>query len=411
MKIILNKEIFHQIFFTFCVVIPFFNNNELSFLFWLIAIGFTLKKTYSIDFIRYLFYFIFIFILALIVGFFYEYKLYFIIRDIVYISKPILGLLIGYQFFSNKINNPFRFLLNAGIVMASIHLLLVLYGLIFQGARSVAEIRQYGGYFNDYEVYAFLILIFYKKFEINITKKQYRLFLVIMSLSTFFYLARTNFIQLIILYLAIKGYFTLNKKLLINGVYIVFGGMLLYTSIYYYNPRRSGNTVDEFLFKIKNAPKEAFSTKINTADWKDFNDNFRSYENIRTIEQIFYNQTYLIGEGIGSQVDLNRKIKLGDKELRHISILHNGYMTVLLKSGIFGILALILSMIYFIKKYSPVNEMEKNINNIFIGTGLFLIVSYWVFMGFYNPVDTKTLIIGFLFAYKNHIQKQKNNTI
>ena len=29
----------------------------------------------------------------------------------------------------------------------------------------------------------------------------------------------------------------------------------------------------------------------------------------------------------------------------------------------------------------------------------------WVFMGFYNLLDSKTLLIGFLFAYKNHLRK------
>jgi hypothetical protein len=35
-----------------------------------------------------------------------------------------------------------------------------------------------------------------------------------------------------------------------------------------------------------------------------------------------------------------------------------------------------------------------------LGTGVFLILSYWVFMGFYFTVDTKTLFIGFLICYK-----------
>ena len=40
---------------------------------------------------------------------------------------------------------------------------------------------------------------------------------------------------------------------------------------------------------------------------------------------------------------------------------------------------------------------------------IFLIFSYWVFLGFYNLIDTKTLLIGYLFAYKNQIQKENNN--
>lgn len=411
MKITLNKEFYYQLFFTFCVIIPFFNNYEFSFVTWLIALGLTFKKSYSVSFIRYVSYFIFIFIIALIVGYFYQYRLYFVIRDITYLLKPILGLFIGYQFFSNQIKNPFKFLLFAGLAMAIIHLGLVGYGLFIKGASSVSKIREYGGYFNDYEVYALIILIFYKKLQIELTRKQFRIFFIIMALSAFSYLARTNFIQFIILFMAMKGYLVVTKKSVFYFSTFILLGLISYTAIYYYNPKRIGNTFDEFLYKVKNAPIEAFSTKINRSDWKDFHDNYRSYENIRTTEQLSYNESFLFGEGIGSQVDLKQKVRLGDTELRQISILHNGYMTVLLKSGIIGLLFLLFSIFYFFKRFTFVNETEKNINKLFIGTGLFLIISNWVFMGFYNPVDTKSLIIGFLFAYKNYVQQTNKKIV
>ncbi len=405
MKLSLNKEFYYQLFFTFCVIIPFFNNYEISFVSWLIALALTIKKSYSTSFLRYVSYFIFIFILALIVGFFYQYRLYFIIRDITYLLKPILGLFIGYQFFNSKIKNPFKFLLYSGLIMAVIHLFLVGYGILFHGAKSVASIREYGGYFNDYEIYTFIILLFHKQLQINLSQKKYRLFLIIMSISTFFYLARTNFIQFVILFMAMKGWLVLNKKSLTIIGSLFIASVFSYTAIYFYNPKRNGDSVNEFLYKIKLIPLEAFATKINRNDWKDFHDHYRSYENVRTIEQLSYNKSILFGEGIGSQVDLKQKVKLGDTKLRHISILHNGYMTVLLKSGIIGLLVLLGSIFYFFRKKVYVNDVDQKINLLFTGTGWFLLISYWVFMGFYNLLDSKTLLIGFLFAYKNHLRK------
>jgi len=405
MKLSLNKEFFYQLFFTFCVVIPFFNNYELSFISWLLALVLTFKKSYSTSFLRYVSYFIFIFILAFIVGVFYQYRLYFVIRDITYLLKPILGLFIGYQFFNSTIKNPFKFLLYSGLAMAIIHLALVGYGIVFQGAKSVASIREYGGYFNDYEIYTFIILLFHKKFQVDLSTKRYRLFFIIMGLSTFFYLARTNFIQLVILFMAMKGWLILNKKSITIIGTLIIASVLSYTAIYLYNPKRNGDSVNEFLYKIKLIPLEAFATKINRNDWKDFHDHYRSYENVRTIEQLTYNDSYILGEGIGSQVDLKQKVRLGDMDLRHISILHNGYMTVYLKAGIPGLLLLFGSIFYFFRKQSSVNDLDHNINLLFIGTGLFLIISYWVFMGFYNLLDSKSLLIGFLFSYKNHLRK------
>ena len=205
--------------------------------------------------------------------------------------------------------------------------------------------------------------------------------------------------------MAMKGWLILNKKSLAVLGSLILISVFSYTAIYMYNPKRNGDSVDEFLYKIKLIPLEAFATKINRNDWKDFHDHYRSYENVRTIEQLSYNNSLLFGEGIGSQVDLKQKVRLGDMDLRFISILHNGYMTIFLKTGIPGLLLLLGSILYFFKKNIYVNELDNNINLLFIGTGLFLLISYWVFMGFYNLLDSKTLLIGFLFAYKNQLRK------
>lgn len=348
--------------------------------------------------------------MAIVSGLFYKNDLYFTIRDVSYLLKPVFGLIIGYQLFFEKIKNPFRLIVYAGVAIALYHLFLVFWGIIVEGARNVREIREEAGYFNDFEIYTLIFLLFHKEFQLNFTIKKTRLFILILATSSFFYLARTNFIQFIVLFIAMKGMLVLNKKAITILAAAVLFSLLGYLAIYSYNPKRNGDGIDEFLYKIKNAPIEAFSTKINRGNWKDFHDNYRSYENVRTIEQMSHNNTFLFGEGIGSQVDLKQKVYLGDMELRHISILHNGYMTILLKSGIPGLLILFASIFFFFKKFSSYSEIDSNINFIFIGTGLFLVFSNWVFMGFYNQIDTKSLLIGFLFAYKIHLKKTNTSS-
>lgn len=405
MKLTLNKELYYQIIYMICVIIPFFNNYELSFLVWLVASILTIKNKYSVPFLKYLSYFILIFSLAFFVGLFFNYKLYFIIRDITYLLKPIFGLILGYQLFYDKTKNPFQFIVYAGVAIASYHLFLVVWGILFEGARNVREIREQGGYFNDFEVYTLIILLFHKQFQLNFTKRKTIIFISILALSSFFYLARTNFIQFVILFMAMKNWLVLNKRSITILTSLLVFSVVGYAAIYNYNPKRNGSGLDEFLYKIKLIPLEAFATKINREDWKDFHDHYRSYENIRTVEQLSHNNTFSFGEGMGSQVDLKQKVYLGDMEMRHISILHNGYMTVFLKSGIPGLLILFGSILFFFKKFNSYSEIDTKINLLFLGTGVFLIFSYWVFMGFYNLIDTKTLLIGYLFAYKNHIQK------
>jgi hypothetical protein len=295
----------------------------------------------------------------------------------------------------------------SGVAMAVIHLVMVAYGIFFQGAANVREIREYGGYFNDYEVYALLFLLFNNQFDLGLSARQRRNFLILLGISSFFYLARTNFLQFAILYMGMIGYLLLNKR----AIKIIFSSLVAivlgYTVIYYYNPVRNGEGLDEFLYKIKMAPGEAFSTKINRDDWKDFNDNYRSYENIRTIQQLNHNETWWFGEGIGSQVDLKQKVYLGDMELRLISILHNGFMTVLLKTGLLGLGVYLLSILFFFFNGRPQTQELNTIKLLFIGTGVFLVLSNWVFMGVYNLLDSKSLLIGFLFAYKNQLLQRK----
>ena len=202
MKLTLNKELYYQILYMICVIVPFFNNYELSFLVWLIASVLTIKQKYSAPFLKYLSYFIFIFSLSFFVGFFFNYKLYFIVRDITYILKPIFGLLLGYQLFYDKTKNPFQFIAYAGVAIASYHLFSVVWGIVIEGARNVREIRDEAGFFNDFEVYTLIILLFHNQFQLNFTKQKTRIFIFILALSSFFYLARTNFIQFVILFIA-----------------------------------------------------------------------------------------------------------------------------------------------------------------------------------------------------------------
>jgi hypothetical protein len=115
----------------------------------------------------------------------------------------------------------------------------------------------------------------------------------------------------------------------------------------------------------------------------------------------------LFGKGLGSQIDLKQKVYLGDMELRYISILHNGFMIVFLKSGIVGLLFYFYTIYYFLKKRKTDSKEIKQVYLLFIGTGVFLIMSNWVFLGLYNLMDTKTILLGSLIAYS---EKLNNNT-
>lgn len=412
MKIKITKNYLYSILFGLCVSVPYLNNYELTFAVWGLTTGLTLRRNYGKQLVWQITLFTLILAIAFFSSFFHEYATYNYIRDITYLAKPILGFLIGYQLCKTHIKKPFETIVYTGVFLAVLHLLIVFYGFVSVGFSNVHQIRSYAGYFSDFEVYVILILIFYKSFKINIPDKQRNIFLGLLILSAAFYLSRTNFIQFAILYMALKGYFVPNKKNITALLGFLLFGFLCYSAVVYYNPKRNGEGLEAFLYKVKIAPTEPFKTKINREDYKDFHDNYRSVENINTYNQIKNKGTssVLFGKGLGSKVDLRKEVWLDGTLLRFISVLHNGFMTVYLKSGLIGVAILLLSIFLLFRKQKTNIPELTNINYLMTGSALFLFISYWVFMGFYFKADTKAVLIGLLIALSERIKSESNHS-
>lgn len=394
------------------LVVLLFNNYELTFAVWFLVVVLTVQIKYSFHFVKIISCF------ALILGisfltdfFFYENTFYNKARDFAYLMKPILGLLIGYNISKSFKEKSLNFLVDTGIFIAFIHLVLVAIAILKYSTLSVAKIREHCGYFNDYEPYIIILLIFYDKFTIEISRKRRIIYLGILVLSTFFYLSRTNFIQIGILYLGVMGYYRITPKSIkifsITIVSLVVG----YIAIFNYNPRRNAKGLDEFLYKIKIIPIEAFKTKIDKDDWKDFNDNFRSFENIKTVKQIFHGGTQPIvsGNGLGSTLDIGRKMWTNDGTyVRYYPVLHNAFSTVLLKTGLLGILIYVMSIILIGKTFKGSGLELEYLNRIMLSSAFFMVISSWVFMGFYLKLDNKSILLGILLGYREFLIKKQN---
>lgn len=409
MLLTLSKNKILQFLFILCVAVPYFNNYELTFLIWFLTFFFTIRKSYSINFINQVLCFLGIIVISFVSSFFHEFSAYNFIRDFTYLLKPILGLLIGYQICKRYSNdNQLYLIIRTGVFIAVLHLVIVAYSFFFLNVRDVNGLRYYAGYFSDFEVYVLIFLFFSKQLGITISESKRKKYIVILAISSLFYLSRTNFIQFAILFMALKGYFTINKRTITILSTFVVSTVLLYSAILYINPKRNGPGIEAFLYKVKIAPTEPFKTKINKEDYKDFNDNYRSLENILTLNQMTAEDTstVLFGKGMGSEVKLHAEVMLDGVIFSKISILHNGFMTIFLKSGLLGVLLLILSIVLLYKNCLYLDPIFKNVNYIFIGTILFLFISYWVFMGFYFKADTKSILIGLMIAYVENKRRQ-----
>lgn len=416
MRISLKKNHISQLLFALCIGVPYLNNYELTFAIWLMAAVLTVRKSYSLGIIKQVACYIAILVIALIVFFFKDYELYFVIRDITYLLKPIIGILLGYQLCKDNFTKAFTTILYTAFGIAVIHLFVLLHAVVVFHASTVNDLRIYGGFFSDFETYALIILIFHEKFEINFSRKKTLIFTIIIGVSAILYLARTNFIQFILLFIALKGYLKMTPQSLRTLGYVIVIGIVGYLTILQINPRRNGQGIESFLYKIKVAPIEPFKTRIKRDDWKDFNDNYRSYENISTVRQVSNSGTLsvIFGNGAGSRIDLRQTVRHDSQDLRFISIMHNGFMTVFLKSGLVGVFLLLISIFLLFKKTKSEINIVKQINWFFVGSGIYMLASYWVFMGYYFIADTKSLLFGFLICYremalrKNYIAKEND---
>ncbi len=129
MGITIKRETPYTILFALCVGLPYINFYEVTFVVWSFAILVTLRKRYSLTITHYVGYFAAILLLAFIVGVLKEasVKAYDFIRDITYLLKPILGLLVGYQLCRNSMRNPMRVIVYTGAFIAATHLLVLLH--------------------------------------------------------------------------------------------------------------------------------------------------------------------------------------------------------------------------------------------------------------------------------------------
>jgi hypothetical protein len=409
------KSLLYQVLFVSCALVLLVESYELTFSVWFIAALITTQKSYNLRFIPFLLIPVAILVIAFFAAFFQSPEKYNYFRDIAYLLKPILGLLIGYNFCKILGTKILKTIVYAGVSLATIHILTLGIAYVFVGIRDVNALREIGGYFDDLEVYVLIFLIFRKKLNIDIPDRVAYVLLAIVGFSSFLYLARTNIIQFFILFFAMKGHLRITKKAVMKVALVSICVLAGYAAIYYSNPRRQGKGIETFLYKIKIAPIEPFKTKINTNDWKDFNDNYRSFENIITVRQVSSEGWFsvIFGKGLGSNIDLGRMVLSNDGEfIRYIPQLHNAYMTIFLKSGLVGVFFLLYFIYLLFCHRRTYNEESRYINYLLVGSAAFLILSNWVFMGLYLKLDNKSLVLGAVLCYAETLwRKHKLNEV
>lgn len=407
----INKNKFYKLLFILILLsqiyLPSFKFNVL-FQFAIISTYFYFEKaTLSVRILKLILPLIFIFFIGFIGLLIHGYPLIFVTKDLFHFIKPLQGLAIGFFFFKTINNNKtfIQTIVITALISALIHfLILILFADLASG--SITAIREYTRD-NFLELIALFFLGTYSHFfhdDLFQSKNKSRIIFILLLLSCILYFSRTMMICALLVFLTIKGYTRTNQKSIYYLGLTIIGVALLYAYLFSVKIDRNKPGLEAFLYKVKIAPSEIFKTKIDRENHKDLWDHWRGYEVKRAVALMNEKpSSFLVGTGFGSLVNLKFKAPLtGDAiGIKYISELHNGYVYILYKNGIVGLLFYI-SFLFGIYKYI---YKKNTFETVFISAlGLFYFFTTLTITGLYNTNDTTVFVLGALLYYS-----EKNN--
>lgn len=358
-----------------------------------------------------------ILIIACISSFFYPSTIYDNIRGFAYIVKPILFIILGYILISKIKNKEFIFkaIIYLAVFFAILHLIDLCFFLL-DNPFNINSIRFKLKKSNAIELLAIVFLFVNKKDKYFILPLKYLGLIKFILYSSFIlYFSRTMLVAVFILIFAINGYAKITRKG-IKYILLFFALIILfYTILYNMDIPRESTGFKNFLYKIKLAPSEIFSTaKIDINDHKNLWDHWRAYEALKAVEQLIKTQ-YMVGiifgKGLGSLIDLGFVAPLNSEGIQFIPKIHNGYINIMFKSGILGLICYCMFIIYlYFQAYKKAfNKGVLFVNNMISGIGIYFLFTTLIITGIYNQGDIMSVILGAFLSLKYYYNQNKVN--
>ena len=96
---------------------------------------------------------------------------------------------------------------------------------------------------------------------------------------------------------------------------------------------------------------------------------------------------------------------------QHLSLTHNGFAYLYLKTGILGLIIYFLMVLYLYSfAYAPQERtLQKIGNNLLVACTFYILISSFVVTGIFKPYDMATLLIGGAFALKQMKLENRNS--
>lgn len=122
----------------------------------------------------------------------------------------------------------------------------------------------------------------------------------------------------------------------------------------------------------------------------DIAKDWRGYETFHGFQSYLDGSIFnlILGHGFGKLADMKTFMLLGSEKIRYIPILHNGYIFVLLKTGIVGLILYFLYIVKFIRLGLQASRMSDSrvlfAGRIIVGLGVVFLFTTYVICGMFN---------------------------
>lgn len=342
---------------------------------------------------------------------------YNIFKDFWYFINPGIALTLGYVmvYKTERMKQILMAFVFAGFVFSLIYIYNFFANPLISIHSSVNVIRKTIGPGNFLFIISIFIIIYCLRAQIFMfQKRELQIIIIIILIVNFGSLilsfSRTLWMSFFIFAIGITGIFSFKK---LGNILIVFAlAIVLMFSSLLLVPKSMSEKCDcgSVKGKVEHLIKEVIPSNYDTQ--ADINNNWRGYESYRALKTYSKGNTsnILFGHGFGKLIDLGLRIKLGNKKFRFIPILHNGYLYVLVKTGIIGILFFCIYLFIFYWTgilYIGTGDLHlKFTGNFIISLLLVLTAATFVVSGYFSKELSfqMFLLLGAMLGYGKNRQ-------
>lgn len=338
--------------------------------------------------------------------------LYDYFKDAWYIVNPVLVMLTGYTLYVMKpdLGRGLRAFVIAGLLVACWQLrgYFIDPSIIQLPAGQIRRIIGTGSYVPVVGLAVLLVFVGKWRSVLKLPNWLAGLFLVVMALAVAGVFSRTALLVVGVALAALVGCFSQREwwRVGLPIVSLILAGYVAQL----YVDTESDYALETYGGKLARTLKELTGDTVGV---RDISVNFRAFETERALDQ-FADGTItsmVFGQGFGATVDLGITMPLQYSEtgylgVRRIGIFHNGYVYLLTKVGIIGLMLYSAMLIYLYRigrrrAALPLTDPESAAGRLFQFAVVTLAATTYFIAGIFNRGDMfpVLLLTGFLLAH------------